>query len=565
MAALRADPELAQEPEWLTVLLARRGVDTPEAARRFLTPSVEHLHDPALLKGMEEALDCLLQARARGDKVAIVGDYDVDGVTSTALLTAVLGSCGLEVEPILPHRMREGYGFQPVHAERAHEHGCKLVVTADCGTTSTAAVARARELGLEVLITDHHLPGKDLPADVLQINPKQEGCSYPEPNLAAVGLAFKLAQAFAERCGVPVPLDSLLRMACLGTVADLVPLTGENRVITALGLRALDEVLGQGTRAVGLRALAQQSGVKPPMAAEDIGFRLGPRINAAGRLGSAEVALELLLSRDYGKALNLAQQLDGWNRERQAEEARVVEEARAQLLEQASAQDGMPSILVAWDASWHRGVVGIAAGRLAREFHRPALLLSLDEDQATGSGRSIPGIELHAFLEPWRGRLLRFGGHAQAIGLSASATELEALRDEWRQAAEGWAPELLRKRYEYELDLHVEDIDDRLFAQLRRLEPHGMANASPLVRVGPLQLTAEPRLLGEGGKHLSAMVKGATKGSKSGRGGRMLPVIAWGWGPRRDELDGRFEALGHLEHDDYRGGVRLRLRAARPC
>ena len=394
---------------WLAALLARRGVADSLGAERFLHPSLDQLHDPFLLAGMEEGVARLLAARDAKETVAIVGDYDVDGISSTALLLAVFAACKIAAKPILPNRLREGYGFQPVHVERAREMGCRLIVTADCGSSSVDAVEAALAAGIDVLVTDHHLPGCPLPAGALHINPRQEGCTYPFRDLAAVGLAFKLALALTRRCGKDVDPEPLLRIACLGTIADLVPLQGENRVIAALGLKAL-----ASARSQGLKALILQSGMKPPFTAADVGFRLGPRINAAGRLHEPERALELLMSRDEGRATALAAELDGWNRERQTAESRVVEEARRSF--RANAPQ-LPPILVGWSAEWHKGVVGVAAGRLAKDFHRPVVLLAVEGELATGSGRSVPDLELHGFLAAWKERMERFGGHAQAIGL----------------------------------------------------------------------------------------------------------------------------------------------------
>ena len=396
-------------PEWLAPLLARRGVGDGEAARRFLNPSLDQLHDPLRLYGVGAAVARLVAARDAGERVAVVGDYDVDGITATALLTAVLAACRIDAHPILPHRLREGYGFQPLHAERAAELGCRLIVTVDCGVTSAAAVETAAAAGLDVVITDHHLPSGELPAGTLLVNPRQELCDYPFAGLAGVGLALKLAQAVAAACGRQVDPRALLRVACLGTIADMVPLVDENRAIAALGLEALAD-----TPSLGLRALFRRAGVEPPLSAADVGFRIGPRLNAAGRLDDAHGALELLTSRDRGRCEELAEQLDRLNRERQDEERRVVAEARDLL----TARRPLPPIAVAWSPGWHRGVLGIAAGRLARELHRPTVLLAVAEDSATGSGRSIPGIALHDFIAAWRGDLARFGGHDQAVGLT---------------------------------------------------------------------------------------------------------------------------------------------------
>lgn len=530
-------------------LLARRGVEDEAAAEAFLNPRLDQLHDPHLLAGLDAAVDRLLAARRDGERVAVVGDYDVDGVTGTALLSAVLRACGLEVLTILPHRMRDGYGFQPSHVEQARAERCALVVTVDCGTTSRPAAEAAVGAGLDVVVTDHHLPGSDpLPEKVIQINPHREGCSYPFAELSGAGLALKLALATAAACEREVDPRILMRVACLGTVADMVPLIGENRVIAAVGLAELAR-----TRSPGLTALIRVAGLSSRLSASDIGFRLGPRLNAPGRMASADPALELLLSRDPRRAEELAEELDSLNRERQDEERRAAEEARELFL----GREDLPAILVAWDESWHRGVVGIAAGRLAREFHRPAILLSLEGDDATGSGRSIPGINLHRFLFDSKDELLRFGGHAQAIGLTVRREDLEGLRRRWEEeAAARWAERVNLRSYEYELDLGPAEVTRGLWDELSRLEPHGKENERPLVRIrGPLRLLGTPRLFGRG--HLSAMAVGDD-------GGR-IKIVGWNWQDRAHRLaEGDFELLGYLEEDRYRGGAELRLLDSRP-
>ena len=528
----------------LAPLLARRGVATAAAAQAFLEPRPEHLHDPFSLHGMREAVERRLAARQRGDRVAVVGDYDVDGVTSTALLLAVFRACGLAAEAVLPHRMREGYGFQPVHVERARELGCRMIVTADCGANAHQAAQAAIAAGLGVIVTDHHLPGEPLPAGTTLVNPRQELCAYPFPDLAGVGLALKLALALGLRAGRPLELEALLRIACLGTIADLVPLVGENRVIAALGLAAMAR-----TRSPGLRALIEKSGLRPPVSAADVGFRLGPRLNAAGRLESAESALELLLCRDPARALELATQLDERNRERQAEESRVLEEARARVAAYAE----LPPIVMEWADGWHKGVVGIAAGRLARELARPVVLLAQSEGVATGSGRSVPGIHLHEFLARWQGRYQRFGGHAQAIGLTVDVADLAQLRAEWIAGATAFGSAIGQWRHEYEICLTTPEIDRALLTELERLEPHGQGNPQPLVRIDRLRLAGKPRLFGRA--HLSAAARGAS--------GPAVRLLGWGWGDRQDALAEEFDVLGYLERDRWDGEPALRLIDAR--
>lgn len=522
-------------------LLARRGVRDEASQRAFLEPRLEDLHDPSLMHGVEAAVERLLLARDAAQRVALVGDYDVDGVSGTALLSAVLKACGLDVRIILPHRMRDGYGFQPTHVERAVQEDCSLVVTVDCGTTSHSAIEAALQAGLDVIITDHHLPDGNLLPEIIQINPQQEECSYPFTDLSGAGLAFKLGVAVADACEKSIDVRALLRVACLGTVADLVPLRGENRVIAKLGL----EELGR-TRSPGLKALMQVAKVRPPLAADDIGFRLGPRLNAPGRLESADKSLELLLCRNPARALRLATDLDRTNRQRQEEERRVAKEAEALFAD----LDPRPAILLGWSDSWHRGVVGIAAGRLARRFNRPTVLLSVDGDEATGSGRSISKIHLHEFLSTFEDRFVRFGGHAQAIGLTVASQDLEDLRRDLEEAAEGWRNIVEERRYEYEIELSVDELDASLIERFLRLEPFGQGNPQPLLKIrGPLRLTAPARQFGNG--HLSGQAEGPDGGK--------IRFVAWGFAPRLAAFEGDFELLGYLERDRYMGGSVLRL------
>lgn len=509
-----------------------------------MAPSLDQLHEPFGLAGLSDAVDRLIQAAARGEKVAIVGDYDVDGVTSTALLLAVFGAWGIQAVAILPHRMRDGYGFQPVQVERALAEGCRLIVTADCGTSSIEAVAAARAAGLDVVITDHHLPSEELPAGAILVNPRQVGCGYAFRDLAAVGIAYKLAVGLATRMGKVLDPLPLLRIACLGTIADLVPLRGENRVIAALGLRALAD-----TRSRGLRALIRQAGIKPPFSASDVGFRLGPRINAAGRLDSADRALELLMSRDETRAAALALELDTWNRKRQDEEAQVVVEATEQVERDLAERGSLPPLLLAWSESWHRGVVGIAAGRIAKRFHRPTLLLAVQGESATGSGRSIPDLDLHGFLAPFRDRFEKFGGHSQAVGLSAALAELPTLRADLEAAASVWPRDLLTRVRRYEIELAPREIDEELMIRLERLEPFGQGNPQPVLRIGPLTPQGSPRIFGSG--HLEVAARGED--------GSRVRLVGWGFAERAHELSERFEVLGSLERDDYRRDLVVRM------
>ena len=433
----------------LSAPLARRGVKTEAEAETFLRPHPSGLHDPFLLSGMEEATERVLAVCRDRGTVAVVGDYDVDGVSACALLTAVLRALAVEVVPIIPNRLTDGYGFQVAQVEKARRAGASLIVTVDCGTTSNEAVEEAIRQGMDVVVTDHHVPGSGFPSQAIQVNPRQDGCTYPFRHLCGAGLAFKLAQAVLRRSGREEPLA---RACCAwhasGRSRMSFPWWGRTGSSRPWACRRW-----QWRRSPGLRALMRVSRVEGGVSSTEVAFRLGPRLNAAGRLASGELALRLLLTRDRAEAERLAGELDSLNRKRQGEERRVVREAT----ELFSADERRPGILMAWSPGWHRGVVGIAAGRLAREFHRPVILLGVEGETAAGSGRSIPGLDLHSFMAGFEGRMARFGGHPQAIGLSVDVSALPALKAEMEEAAD-WPPEALVRRREYELALSPEQV-----------------------------------------------------------------------------------------------------------
>ena len=534
----------------LASLLAARGVSTPAEAAAFLDPGIDSLHDPLLLKGMKEALDLLLAAHSRGERVAVIGDYDVDGITATALLLGVFQAVGIAAHGILPNRHAGGYGPQPQHMQQAEELGCRLVVTADCGIRAYEALAEARRRGLPVIVTDHHLPGEQRLDAAAVVNPRQAGCSYPFRELAGVGLAMKLGAALLERFGRPVPWTSLCRIACLGTIADAAPLVGENRVLASRGLAAL-----AATPSVGLQALLAEAEVGRPVSAHDVGFRLGPRLNAAGRLGAADPPLELLLTRDPQRAAALAAELGRNNNERRELEKRVVEESAARYADRE-----LPAILVGWSADWHRGVVGIAAGRLARQFHRPAILFAIADGVAVGSGRSVPGIDLHAFLATWESRFERFGGHAQAIGLTADSARLDELGREWEAAAAGWPAGSFSPTFDFDGALALGEVTADFLARLSRLEPFGVGNPEPVFRFGPCRRTGVARTFGGGHLGFAASELGAAPSSG-------VEVVAWQWAERAAAsgvFDREFEMLAAVELDRFRNRPRLRLVDARP-
>ncbi|HSC26764.1 MAG TPA: single-stranded-DNA-specific exonuclease RecJ, partial [Vicinamibacterales bacterium] len=389
-AALGIHPTVAR-------LLCLRGLADAESASRFLNPSLDHLHDPFRLADMDRAVARLEQALAGRERIAIHGDYDVDGITSTVLLRRALEMLGGAVVHFIPDRIRDGYGLQPAAIDRLHAEGVHVIVSVDCGIRGSDAARRARELGVDLIITDHHEPERALPAALAVINPKRHDCSYPDKYLAGVGVALKLVQALCERAGRTKWLPGFVKMAALGTLADVVPLVGENRVIARLGLASLTK----GPHTIGLRALLEASGLTgKTIDSYEIAFLVAPRVNAAGRMSTPDIATRLLLATGEGmaeEARALAEQLNDENARRQQEEADLVAQARTAI--ETDPAVGAHNVLVVGGEGWHRGVIGIAASKLVDAYHKPAIVLSIDGDVAHGSCRSIPDFDMLDALE----------------------------------------------------------------------------------------------------------------------------------------------------------------------
>src|SRR6059036_2166290 len=418
-AALDIEPAVAR-------LLCQRGLGDPELATRFLHPSLDHLHDPMRLADMRVAIDRLLGAIARKERLAIHGDYDVDGVTSTVILRRALELLGADVVHFIPERLKDGYGLQPAAIDRLHAEGVALIISVDCGIRSGEVARRAREQGVDLIITDHHEPDSELPPALAVINPKRRDCTYPDKLLAGVGVALKLVQALCRQAGREKWLPGFIKIAAIGTLADVVPLVGENRVIAKVGL----DLLSRGPHKIGLRALLDISGLAgKTIDSYHIAFQLAPRVNAAGRMSTPDLATRLLLANDEAlgdEARALAQQLDSENVRRQEEEAGIL--AAAKKIVQTDPDIGARSVLVVAGDGWHRGVIGIVASKLVDAFHRPAIVLSVEDGVAHGSCRSIPSFNMLAALERCAPLFIRFGGHKQAAGLALEASRIKELR-----------------------------------------------------------------------------------------------------------------------------------------
>lgn len=501
-------PEAAGLPELARRLLALRRHRDLDSLSRYLRPRLEHLTDPFRLPGMEAAVTRLLQAIDRGEKVLLYGDYDVDGVTSMAILRQVLAAFGLEAETFLPHRCGEGYGLSAEGLKRCLE-GRKpdLLISVDCGTASPVEIRSLVEQGIDVIVVDHHEPAASgLPDCSALINPKLgDDWHY----LCTAGLAFKVAHALLKVRPLPAfDLREMLDLVAVGTVADVVPLVEENRLLVCKGLHRLARTMHPG-----LRALMEVAGLSGPPTSVDIGYKLGPRLNAAGRLKTAETALSLLLSRDMAQALPLALELDHHNRERQAVQERVLTEAEKQL---EDAFDPSQPVIVLGSRSWHPGVVGIVAGQLVRKYHRPCFVIAFDKKgMGKGSGRSIEGVSLVEAIRRCQPLLVKGGGHEMAAGLTVQEDTLPSLRLALAQAiAAQLGPEGLRPAFHIDCEARLHELDWEAWRALNLMEPFGSENHQPVLCCRGVRPVSEPQVLKD--KHLRFTLE---------QDGRQLPAI----------------------------------------
>src|SRR5437667_5730513 len=502
---------------------------------------------------MRIPVDRIMSAIAAQERIAIHGDYDVDGFTSTVILRRALEMLGGDVVHFIPERMRDGYGLQPAAIERLHAEGVSLVVSVDCGIRGADAAQRARELGLDLIITDHHEPGAELPPALAVTNPKRHDCPYPDKYLAGVGVALKLVQALCSRTGRESWLPGFIKVAAIGTLADVVPLVGETRVIAKIGL----DLLSRGPHKIGLRALLDVAGLTgKTVDSFNISFMVAPRINAAGRMSTPDIATRLLLAADETMAEEvraLALQLDGENVRRQDEEAGIVAAAKNLVL--TDPDIGARSILVVAGEGWHRGVIGIVASKLVDAFHRPAIVLSIEDDVAHGSCRSIPCFDMLGALERSAHLLKRFGGHRQAAGLTLDAARVKELRRAVNAVAdETLGPEDLMPRLRIDGDLTFRGITGDVAAGVASLAPFGAGNPRPVFAARGVEIIDGPRKLKD--RHLKMALK---------QDGRIFRAVAWRAAERHDDLaehKSRLDVAFSLDQNQYNGETFIELSIA---
>ncbi len=530
-------------------LLIHRGFGDANAAKRFLRPRLDQLHDSPAMMSLDIAVERLVRAIRDGELIMIHGDYDVDGICSTTLLVRAIRGFGGNVLPFIPNRMTDGYDLGAAGVKHALEIGARVVVTCDCGTSALEPVATLTAAGIDVIISDHHLSRGEMAQSLALLNPRRPDCDYPDKDLAAVGVAFKLALALARALNVSDAfIWKMLDLVALATVADVASLRGENRIFVRYGMKMIAE-----TENVGLRALLRASGMDgKPLTAGRIGFTLAPRLNAAGRLGHALRGVELLLTDSMHEANTIARELEELNQRRQSLDRTALDEARA--MAEPMVRDGAIGLVLARQG-WHPGVVGIVASRIVEEFSRPAILIAMEGDTGKGSGRSVSGFDLHSALGECADLLLRYGGHRAAAGVTIAASRVEQFARRFdevtktRLSIDELFPEL---RVDAELELDDRALEIELM--LRHFEPFGVGNPSPVFAVRNVSIAGSPRVVGRDGLKLTLV----------GSTGTQIEAIGWGMAALAPALRSAsvVDAAFRFERDEYQGVSRLQARLA---
>ena len=538
-------------------LLVARGIESADDAQRFLAPSLSDLHSPYLMKGLPEAVERLQAAIERGETVLIYGDYDVDGTTAVVILKTVIELCGGKAEYHVPHRILEGYGMRDEVIEQAAERGIRLIISVDTGIRAFAAAETAERCGIDLIVTDHHLPqAEGVPKALAVVNPNQPDCEYPCKALCGAGVAFKIAQALLEATGRERLIPSFLKMVAIATIADAVPLVGENRIFAKLGLEGLRKPVNAGLRA--LLSNCELDGSRP-LSAGDIAFRVAPRLNAAGRMDIADRVIRLFTERNPEKAAEMALELNQLNGDRQQREQGIIEEIHKKVAESAELRDAYCQVIDG--EGWHRGIIGICATRVVERYHRPALVFSCEDGEAHGSGRSIPAFHLLEALESCPELFTRFGGHAHAVGCALPAERLPELRARLDAFARlRITPADFVPVVEYDAEMTLTTVDTEFWEALQRLEPYGAGNPLPVFVSRQAKLVQAPRILKE--KHLKLRV---VPENNDGRWQKAHEVVAWRMAERSaqealslgDVLDLAF-TLDYNDHPDF-GGLQLTL------
>lgn len=527
-------------------ILVARGITTFEGARQFFRPSLTDLHDPFLMDHMDRAVERAMRAVANGEKVAIYGDYDVDGTSSAAMLYLYFRSIGADVDFYIPDRFSEGYGVSTLGIDRLAEQGVTLVITVDCGITAVEQVRYAASRSIDVIVCDHHEPGDELPPAYALLDPIKPGCSYPFKFLSGCGVGFKLIQAIAIRRGEVETVYQYLDFVAIAAAADIVPLVGENRSLVAHGLRRLND-----SPRPGLRGLLECAGIKRGnLGTSQIVFGIAPRINAAGRMKDARRAVQMLIEEDEVGAFKKAQELENDNRSR-----RTIDEgtfAEAQAIAQQILSSGNYRILVIHNPTWHPGVIGIVASRLVEKYYLPTVLLTTLDGVAKGSARSIAGFDIHNALKQCEEHIEQFGGHKYAAGLSIREENITALREQLNQfALSTISDEMLTPELRIDTEVSLAEVTPRFFSVIKQFAPFGPGNSRPQFLIRGVDVVGYPRVVGK--DHLKFRIRS---------GNDFIEAIGFGMGNRLPELNGRtqYDLVFNIEENEYRGEVKQQFR-----
>jgi single-stranded-DNA-specific exonuclease len=535
-------------PLILCQLLVQRNIITVEDATTFLNPHLVDLHNPFLMKDMDKAVQRLDRAIQNEEKILLYGDYDVDGTTCVAMMFSYLHNLHPHLDYYIPDRDKEGYGVSILGIEYAREHHCKLVIAMDCGIKANEAVALANSYGIDFIVCDHHLPEGDLPEAVAILDPKRPDCPYPYKELSGCGVAFKLAQAYAQHHNVPVEdIDYLLDLVATSIACDIVPMTGENRVLAYYGLQKINH-----SPRIGLWALIQKSARKFPLSISDLVFGLGPLINASGRLGDAKQTVRMLLAADKQSALDNAANIVQKNKERREIDTKMAEQARLQWAKTENSAD--KNSIVLYQSNWHKGIIGIIASRIADEYHKPTVVLTLSEGRVVGSARSIPGFDLYQALQSCEDLFYTFGGHAHAAGLQMSPDNIEVFRARFEKIVR--ESNQLTSAYpilEISAELNIEQITLDFWQQLKRFAPFGPYNQNPIFKTSNAEDTGNSRLLENNHARFSL---------KQAHAKKTISGIGFGMGEKITELKSKevpFAVAYNIQEGIWRGEMQLSL------
>ena len=527
----------------ISTILANRNITTEEEIRLFLSPTRKDFHNPFLITDMEKSVERIIKAIENNEKVTIYGDYDVDGITSITVLKSFLKDRGLETSQYIPNRLNEGYGLNNNAIEKIKQQGCDLMITVDCGISAINEINYASSLGIETIITDHHEPGNEIPKAFAVIDNKRKDSKYPFRELAGVGVVFKLIQAIGIKLGLKEEeYLKYLDIVCVGTISDIVPLVDENRVIAKLGLMLIRQ-----TRNIGLKSIIDTSGYTK-IDSNSISFGIAPRINACGRMGKAEDALELFLSKNYNEVSELAKKLNDYNKLRQDTEKEIYENAIKQI--EQNKLDKNNSIIVGGH-NWHHGVIGIVSSKITEMYFKPSILLSFEEDGiGTGSGRSIPGFDLHEALTKCLGSVEKFGGHSMAVGLTVKKEKFEEFKKEFEQIATKSNVTEIIPVINIDAKIDFSAINKDMVESLKQLEPFGEGNKMPVFVLKNLKIDSI-RALSEG-KHLKLTLK---------EGNTVVNAIGFNIGNLADEyiIGDKIDVVGVLEVNNFNGVESLQI------